>query len=184
MQARLRIDVPTSQEAKSKFDASSRHAWTAFEDVVDFLQQIGTTGTELVLIVQSCRAVESPLFAILCIPKPLYHSFCRKSPWDQAHVVCTDNRYFQRMKTLVHMTSDAYRSEVLGSDLVSYIVTKYQKATSPLGHVSDESAEEQYSRRTYPWMRISGAVMRDVPMMYYSVAAITGTLEILYILLH
>ncbi|KAK0231596.1 P-loop containing nucleoside triphosphate hydrolase protein [Armillaria fumosa] len=172
MQARLRIDVPTSEEAKSKFSASSRHAWTAFEDVVDFLQQIVTTGSGLALIVQSCRAAESPLFAVLCIAKPLYHSFRRRSLWDQAHVVYTDNKYFQRMKSLVQMVSDAYRSEVLGSDLVSYIITEYQKATSSLGHISDEWAEEQYSRCTDPWMKITGAVMGDVPMMYYSVAAI------------
>ncbi|PBL01640.1 P-loop containing nucleoside triphosphate hydrolase protein [Armillaria gallica] len=172
MQARLRIDVPTSEEAKSKFNASARHAWTAFEDVVDFLQQIVTTGSELALIVESCRAAESPLFACLCIAKPLYHSFCRRSLWDQAHIVYTDNKHFQRMKSLVQMASDAYRSEVLGSDLVSYIIAEYQKATSSLGHISDEWAEQQYSRRTDPLMRISEAVMGDIPMMYYSVAAI------------
>ncbi|SJL01053.1 uncharacterized protein ARMOST_04369 [Armillaria ostoyae] len=154
--SRLRIDVPTSEEAKSRFDASAQHAWTAFEDVVDFLQQIVTTGSELALIVESCRAAESPL----------------RSLWDQAHVVYTDNKYFQRMKSLVQMASDAYRSEVLGSDLVSYIITEYQKATSSLGHISDEWAEDQYSRRTDPLLRISEAVMGDVPMMYYSVAAI------------
>ncbi|PBK72127.1 P-loop containing nucleoside triphosphate hydrolase protein [Armillaria solidipes] len=172
MQARLRIDVPTSEEANTKFNASSQHAWTAFEDVVDFLQQIVTTGSELALIVESCRAAESPLFAVLCIAKPLYHSFCRRSLWNQAHVVYTDNKYFQRMKSLVQMASDAYKSEVLGSDLVSYIITEYQKATSSLGHISDEWAEVQYSRRTDPLMRVSEAVMGDVPMMYYSVAAI------------
>ncbi|KAG7441585.1 P-loop containing nucleoside triphosphate hydrolase protein [Guyanagaster necrorhizus] len=153
----------STTEAKSKFDVSARHAWTAFEDVADFLQQIVTTGSELALIVQSCRAAESPLFAVL---------FSGRSLWDQAHVVYTDNKYFQRMKSLVQMATDGYRSEVLGCDLVGYIITEYQKAMSSLGTTSDDWAEQQYSRRTDPLMRISEAIMGDVPMVYYAVAAI------------
>ncbi|KAK0455665.1 P-loop containing nucleoside triphosphate hydrolase protein [Desarmillaria tabescens] len=172
MQARLRIDVPTSQETKSKSNASAQHAWRAFEDVVCFLQQIVTTGSELALIVQSCRATESPLFAVLCIAKPLYHGFGTRTLFNQAHIGYTDNKFFQRMKSLVQMASDAYRSEVLGSDLVSYIITEYQKATSSLGLTSDDWTELQYSRRTDPLMRIFEAVLGDVPMIYYSVAVI------------
>ncbi|KAK0463142.1 uncharacterized protein EV420DRAFT_1732696 [Desarmillaria tabescens] len=142
---RLRIDNPTSQETKSKSNASAQHAWRAFEDVVCSLQQIVTTGSELALIVQACRATESPLFAVLCIAKPLYHGFGTRSLYNQAHIGYTDNKFFQRMKSLVQMASDAYRSEVLGSDLVSYIIREYQKATSSLGLTSDDWPEVQYS---------------------------------------
>ncbi len=53
---------------------------------------------------------------------------------------------------VVHDINHSFRSE-------------YQKATSSLGHISDEWAEQQYSRHTDPLMRISEAVMGDVPMV-------------------
>ncbi len=39
-----------------------------------------------------------------------------------AHIVYTDNEHRQRMKALDSMSSPGYRSEVLGSDIVDYII--------------------------------------------------------------
>ncbi|KAK0492735.1 P-loop containing nucleoside triphosphate hydrolase protein [Armillaria luteobubalina] len=153
---------------------ASRHSY--FDGIHPALRTRVMTHFELHLM-QACLHMDVPT------SEDSHHG--KRSLWDQAHVVYTDNKYFQRMKSLVHMASDAYRSEVLGSDLV-YLAgvflpvvhetdhslrLEYQKATSSLGHVSDEWAEEQYSQCTNPWMRITGAIMGDVPMMYYSVAA-------------
>ncbi len=39
-----------------------------------------------------------------------------------AHIVYTDNEHRQRMKALDSMSSPGYRSEVLVSDIVNYII--------------------------------------------------------------
>ncbi|KAK0209704.1 P-loop containing nucleoside triphosphate hydrolase protein [Armillaria fumosa] len=166
MQAQLRIDVPTSQEPRSKVRASSDDAWTSFEGIVEFLNNVMRALSQLVLIIQVSRSTGSPLFAAVCIMKPIFLTLTQRTLWNTAHIVHTDNEHRQRMKALNSMSAPEYRSEVLGSDIVNYIINEYRKAARLLGGLSDEWAPIQFMIRTSPAWEITSDILGDLPIIY------------------
>ncbi|KAK0492620.1 P-loop containing nucleoside triphosphate hydrolase protein [Armillaria luteobubalina] len=166
MQAQLRIDLPTSQEPRSKVRASSDDAWTSFEEIVDFLNNVMRALSQLVLVVQVSRSTGSPLFAAVCIMKPIFLTLTRRTLWNTAHIVHTDNEHRQRMKALNSMSTPEYRSEVLGSDIVNYIINEYRKAARLLSDLSDEWAPIQYMIRRSPVWEITNDMLGDLPIIY------------------
>ncbi|KAK0435827.1 P-loop containing nucleoside triphosphate hydrolase protein [Armillaria borealis] len=82
MQARLRIDLPTSQEPRSQVRATSHDAWASFEGIVGFVTDVMKVLSQLVLIVQASRTTGSPLFAALCIMKPLFLTVTGRTLWN------------------------------------------------------------------------------------------------------
>ncbi|KAK0191810.1 hypothetical protein F5146DRAFT_1050380 [Armillaria mellea] len=122
MQAQLRIDIPTSQEPRSKVRATSNDAWASFEGIVEFLNNVMKALSQLVLITQVSRCTGSPLFAAVCITKPVFLTLTQRTLWNTAHIVHTDNEHRQRMKALHSMSAPKYRLEVLGSDIADYII--------------------------------------------------------------
>ncbi|KAK0440869.1 P-loop containing nucleoside triphosphate hydrolase protein [Desarmillaria tabescens] len=166
MQARLRIDLPTSQEPRSKLQASSYDAWTSFEGILELATNVSKALSQLILVVQASRSTGSPLFATLCIIKPVFLTITGRTLWDTPHIVHTDNEHRQRMKTLNSMSSPEYRSEVLGGDIANYIINEYKKATQLLGGLSDEWAPYQYMVRTSPVWQIINDILGDLPTIY------------------
>ncbi|KAK0209690.1 P-loop containing nucleoside triphosphate hydrolase protein [Armillaria fumosa] len=166
MQAQLRIDLPTLQELRSKVRATSRDAWRSFRDIMDCLRDLSNVLGQLVLIVEASRSAGSPLFTALCIMKPLFLVFTGRNLWNIPHIVHTDNEHRQRMKALNSMSSPQYRSEVLGSDIVNYIINEYRKAGQLLGGLSDELAALQYVIRTSPVWQITNDILGDTPIIY------------------
>ncbi|SJL17823.1 uncharacterized protein ARMOST_21386 [Armillaria ostoyae] len=166
MQAQLRIDLPTSQEPRSKVRATSHNAWSSFTGIVDFFTDVTKTLSQLVLIVQASRSTGSPLFTALCVLKPLFLAVTERTLWNIPHIIHTDNEHRQRMKALNSMSSPGYRSEVLGSDIVNYIINEYRKAGQLLGGLSDEWAPLQYMIRKSPAWQITNDILGDMPIIY------------------
>ncbi|PBK60555.1 P-loop containing nucleoside triphosphate hydrolase protein [Armillaria solidipes] len=172
MQARLRIDLPTSQEPRSQVRATSHDAWASFEGIVGFVTDVMKVLSQLVLIVQASRSTGSPLFAALCIMKPLFLTVTGRTLWNIPHIVHTDNEHRQRMKAFNSMSSPGYRSQVLGSDIVDYLLNEYRKATQLLGGLSDEWAPLQYMTRTSPIWEIANDIIADMPIIYCAIISI------------
>ncbi|KAK0492630.1 P-loop containing nucleoside triphosphate hydrolase protein [Armillaria luteobubalina] len=166
MQAQLRIDLPTSQEPCSKVRATSQDAWRSFTGIVEFLMNLSKVLGQLVLIVEASRSTGSPLFTTLCILKPNFLAFTGRNLWNIPHISHTDNEHRQRMKALNSMSSPQYRSEVLGSDIVNYIIDEYQKAGQLLGGLSDEWAPLQYMIRASPVWQITNEIFGEMPILY------------------
>ncbi|KAK0464146.1 hypothetical protein IW261DRAFT_132013 [Armillaria novae-zelandiae] len=70
------------------------------------------------------------------------------------------------MKALNSMSAPKYRSEVLGSDIVTYIINEYRKAARLLGGLSDEWAPIQFMIRTSPAWEIINDILGDLPIIY------------------
>jgi hypothetical protein len=69
---------PTNKGRVSSYDA-----WSAFETVVEFFANILTSISQLTVIMHASRATGGPLFALLCIAKPLLRTFHFQSIWGQ-----------------------------------------------------------------------------------------------------
>ncbi|KAK0464131.1 P-loop containing nucleoside triphosphate hydrolase protein [Armillaria novae-zelandiae] len=166
MQAQLRIDLPTSQEPRSKVRAAPHDAWSSFTGIVDFLTDVTKALSQFGLIVQASQSTGSPLFTVLCVMKPLFLSVTGRTLCTIPHIIHTDNEHRQRMKALNSMSYPWYRSEVLGSDIVDYIVKEYRKAGQLLGGLSDEWAPLQYMVRKSPLWQIINDILGDMPIIY------------------
>ncbi|KAK0465765.1 P-loop containing nucleoside triphosphate hydrolase protein [Armillaria novae-zelandiae] len=166
MQAQLRIDLPTSQEPRSKVRAAPHDAWSSFTGIVDFLTDVTKALSQFGLIVQASQSTGSPLFTVLCLMKPLFLSVTGRTLCTIPHIIHTDNEHRQRMKALNSMSYPWYRSEVLGSDIVDYIVKEYRKAGQLLGGLSDEWAPLQYMVRKSPLWQIINDILGDMPIIY------------------
>ncbi|PBK60581.1 hypothetical protein ARMSODRAFT_725861 [Armillaria solidipes] len=83
----LMQDLPTSQEPRSKVRATSHDAWTSFEGIVEFLNNVMKALSQLVLIVQVSRSTESPLFAAVCIMKPIFLTLTQRTLWNTGILV-------------------------------------------------------------------------------------------------
>ncbi|KAK0209673.1 P-loop containing nucleoside triphosphate hydrolase protein [Armillaria fumosa] len=172
MQAQLRIDVPTSQEPRSKFRASSYNAWSSFEGIVGFATDVMKAFSQLTLILQASKSTGSPLFTVLCVMKPIFLALSSRSLWDTPHIVYTDNENRKRMKAFNVMASPGYRSEVLAGDLIGYIINEYRKAAALLRGLSDDWAPNQYMNRKSPIWQIASDLMGDIPMAYCAIVSI------------
>ncbi|KAK0209689.1 P-loop containing nucleoside triphosphate hydrolase protein [Armillaria fumosa] len=188
MQAQLRIDLPTSQEPRGKVRAAPHDALASFTGIVDFLSDVTKAMSQLALIVQASRSTGSPLFTALCLMKPLFLALTGRTLWNirvsllcfssfwlkapPAHIIHTDNEHRQRMKALNCMSSPGYRSEVLGSDIVDYIINEYRKAGQLLGGLSDEWAPLQYMIRKSPVWQITNDILGDMPIIYCAIVYI------------
>ncbi|PBK72150.1 hypothetical protein ARMSODRAFT_745078 [Armillaria solidipes] len=73
MQAQLLTDVPTSQEPGPK--VSARSVWRSISGIVNFASEVAGAAGKLAVIVESSRSSGSPLFAAMCIARPLIISF-------------------------------------------------------------------------------------------------------------
>lgn len=95
----------------------------------------------MALIVEASRSTGSPLFAMMCVLKPLYMALCDTSLWYIrefsrphrllvfriqstyiAHVFYMDNEYKKRMNALNNMSAPGFRHEVIGGDLINYVI--------------------------------------------------------------
>ncbi|KAK0191694.1 P-loop containing nucleoside triphosphate hydrolase protein [Armillaria mellea] len=171
MQAQLLTDVPTSQELGPK--VSARSMWRSFSGIVTFASEVAGAAGILAVIVESSRSSGSPLFAAMCIVKPLIISLSLEPFYTLPCLVYTDNEHRQRMQSLHSMSSTKYRSEIISGDLVSYIISEYKKALSSIGYLSQEEVSTQYSRRSLSPMRIIFyQLLGNFPLIYFSAAAI------------
>jgi hypothetical protein len=87
------------------------------------------------------------------------------------------------MKSLEELVDRDYRQDLLCGDLAGYVVegelhqyrgrvfrdliclSEYKKARMALGNVSDESAENQYLRRSLPFVDMIADASGDLPMV-------------------
>lgn len=64
-------------------EISAKAAWDALEQIVLFMTELLTTSSQLVLIFHLSRTTGSPMFALLCIGKPLISATFARTLWDK-----------------------------------------------------------------------------------------------------
>jgi len=172
MQARLQVDLPTSQENSTKSRISARDAWESFDEIVRFVTELIMMASQLAFIIQSSRSTGGPFFALLCVAKPIMCAVSSRSLWSKPHVVHPNNDHYLRMEALQSLTGDRYRQDVISGHIGNYLIEEYSKASKALGNASDEYPSSQYQRRATPNWDVLCDVFGDLPMVYCAVNAV------------
>ncbi|RDB22977.1 Lipid A export ATP-binding/permease protein MsbA [Hypsizygus marmoreus] len=172
MRARLRLDLPTSLEPDSQARASSHDTWSAFEQVVEFIAEILTSSSQFYLIVHASRSTGGPVFAFLCIAKPLLLALSLESVWTKTMVINTNDPHYKRMRALAQLTGDQYREDYLTGNLGPHILKEYEKAKEHLGDTCADDFWVQYERQPSPFFEIFSSILGDLPMVYCALHAV------------
>ncbi|KAJ3513132.1 hypothetical protein NLJ89_g3120 [Agrocybe chaxingu] len=172
MKAKLSKDLPTSQEASSSSDISAFQAWRAFADVISFFTEMFKTASQLALIVHLSRESGGPLFALLCIIKPIFSAMTFRAWWDKVCFGFASNEDYRRMMSLENLANGGFRQDIISHNLGAWIIQEYQKARKALSGISDESFYSVYSRRETPTYDVIAKVLGELPVAYCALAMI------------
>ena len=101
--ANVRTDLPTSQgkgqpivqcfnywftplfiEAGSKHDVSGGDAWNSLTEIIRFLTALLTVTSQIALILNLSRSTGGPIFAMVCIIKPMVDTVFARDLWDKS----------------------------------------------------------------------------------------------------
>ena len=96
----LDMDIPTSRglhllyfvilalncstEPGSKKQTSSGEIWQAVDSMIRFLTQLFKTMSQLALIVHISRSAGGPIFALMCIARPMFSALYARGLWDKS----------------------------------------------------------------------------------------------------
>ncbi|RDB22903.1 Lipid A export ATP-binding/permease protein MsbA [Hypsizygus marmoreus] len=172
MRARLQLDLTTSLESDSQARISTNDAWSAFEQVAEFMAEMLASASQCYLIIHASRSTGGPLFALLCVAKPLLRALTLQNVWSKVFLVNANNSNLKRMQALAQLTSDYYREDCITGNLGPHILEEYEKAKERLGGTCTDDFWVQYGKRSSPFLAIISAILGDLPMVYSAVNAI------------
>ncbi|PBK78905.1 P-loop containing nucleoside triphosphate hydrolase protein [Armillaria solidipes] len=125
----------------------------------------------LALIVRTSREFGHPLFALVCILKPLYDNFSAEYIWGYDFFYHAENKDFIRMQAMGSLTSERYRSEVLSGGLSDYIIAEYAKSSNGVGNLQTTTPESLYGLPSTPLPSIFTALLGKAPVIYLALFA-------------
>jgi hypothetical protein len=79
----LIIDALHYLEAGSKHDVTGGDAWDSLTDIIDFLTRLLTVASQIALILNLSRSSGGPIFAIICLIKPMFDTAFTRNLWDK-----------------------------------------------------------------------------------------------------
>lgn len=166
MKATLDMDLPTSTEPGSKKQTSSREIWQAVDTLIRFFTQLLKTTSQLALIVHISRSAGGPLFALMCIARPLFSALFAQALWDKTCIAFWNDQDHTRMKSLENLANeDQYKEQVFSGNLSNWILTEYKKASRARGDKLDTHPFYAFSVRDMPVFDVVYYVLSSLPMV-------------------
>lgn len=78
-------------EAGSKQEVNASDAWESLSGIISFFTQLLTVGSQIALILNLSRSTGGPLFAIICIIKPIVNTVFARDLWNKGAFPTTLN---------------------------------------------------------------------------------------------
>ncbi|KAG6826168.1 hypothetical protein H0H92_000907 [Tricholoma furcatifolium] len=169
MRARLGMDLSAAQDPDSQMNINPSDAWEAFEAIVSFMGELLTSASQLTLIVHASRSSGGPLFALLCVAKPLIKVIFSEDVWSKMNL---NHKDYQRMEALSELTADRYREDYITGNLGQHILEEYEKARQRVGNTCTDEWWEQIGRSKSPFLDVISSMADDLPMVYCAAVAI------------
>ncbi|KAJ7215595.1 P-loop containing nucleoside triphosphate hydrolase protein [Mycena pura] len=169
LQAKLRLDIPTSSDSSSKTKASAYDAWSSFEGLCEAAQRAFGLTSQLLFISQQKSG--GPLFTTIAVVRPLLALAGSHSLWMKPHVLYSDNEAYLRLLSLESMSGTYYRGDVIAANIAGWITSQYHQAIDALGSVTSRHAWEQYGIERTPASNIISALAGQLPTLYWAINA-------------
>ncbi|TFK63113.1 P-loop containing nucleoside triphosphate hydrolase protein [Pluteus cervinus] len=170
LQHKLRQGVTPGQEERS--GVTAKVAW----DTLKNLFSVGGHVLEIAgglsfLFRLSTSNSEGPIFAALCLTKPILTILFTPGLWDTPHVMTHINEDWKRVKNLRSLGTKSYREEVISGDLVGYLLTELRGLMDKLKHTALDYPAQIWEAEQSVIISIIKSFAEDLPMVYYATNA-------------
>ncbi|KAG6911417.1 hypothetical protein DXG01_016514 [Tephrocybe rancida] len=152
------------RDPDSQMHISPTDAWIAFDAIVAFFGEILTSASQLTLIIHVSRTSGGPVFAFLCVARPLLKVLFTEDVWSKMWVVNLHHKDYQRMQSLAVLTGDMYRQDYITGNLTSHIMEEYEKARENLGDTCTDEFWQQIEKKSSPLFEVISSMASDLPM--------------------
>ncbi|KAF9525800.1 P-loop containing nucleoside triphosphate hydrolase protein [Crepidotus variabilis] len=174
METKLKMDIPTSQNANKEQPVSSDEAWCSVKRISSFSTEMFRVVSQLALMYKLSHTTGSPLFALLCITKPMVSSLSQTSLWRKRFVAYVNNEPYKRMKALEEFTDGSFQQDVVSYGLRDWVISQYRQAFYALGNVSVANLFEQCGQRQTPIADIATCLLGELPFVYCTIQTIVS----------
>ncbi|KAK0196434.1 P-loop containing nucleoside triphosphate hydrolase protein [Armillaria mellea] len=169
----IRMKVQIHNQRFLDTEGGHRHheddaAWNSFFWMLSFFSRLTSICANLALIVPTCREFGHPLFALVCILKPLYENLSIEYSCGYGFFYHAENKDFIRMQAMNSLTDERYRLEVHSGGLSDYIITEYAKSSSHVGNLPTAPPNILYGLPSTPLPNIFSDLLGIVPIIYLS----------------
>ncbi|KAF8967246.1 P-loop containing nucleoside triphosphate hydrolase protein [Flammula alnicola] len=173
MKAKLRVDLPTSQETGSKQEGSARQAWEALELIVTFLTNVLRAVSQLAFIAHLSRSMTGgPLFVLICLSHPLFSTYFTRALWDKVCFGYVSNPHYRRMKALEKLANGSFRQDIISGGLAEWITDQYEQSHQSIGELSISPPYHQYGHRDSPLNSMFLQFLEFMPTIFCALNAI------------
>ncbi|KAJ6455965.1 P-loop containing nucleoside triphosphate hydrolase protein [Mycena vitilis] len=141
--------------------------------MTDAIWNVAGTAGQLTYISRTVlSATHGPIFALLCLAKPVMEASLDRSLWWRPHVVEANDPHYLRMKGLRALSEPNFRQDIITGDIVQHVIHEFRRAVRLLGDVDISEPWEQYMRTGGAASHVAVSLMSDLPMLYYVVNSI------------
>ncbi|KAJ7659594.1 P-loop containing nucleoside triphosphate hydrolase protein [Mycena polygramma] len=169
LRAKLRLDIPTTDDGNMRSQASSYYAWRSFSGLCDaFVSLFG-------LIIQLAYIAQQPaggsLFTLSAIVRPIVAMPGRRTLSLKSFGAYSDNASYLRMRSLRSMSARNFRDDVITGDFVGWITAEYHRARNSLGSVLSQDVWSLYGIQESPAPGIALGWAGELPTLYWALSA-------------
>ncbi|KAG0701532.1 P-loop containing nucleoside triphosphate hydrolase protein [Suillus ampliporus] len=175
LQANFARDLATSEDNEARLTADSSDVFTCLERFLEFGQEIISFLLQLRLLLHllgSQFASAGPVSIILCFLPLLSQSAMNNDIWGKAYVTQAVNGDYLRKEALTLLADSTYKAEVMGGNLLGYLLKEYQKVHDALRHVPNGGAETLWTRTTTALPAMFSNLCNDGPVLYIGLLAL------------
>ncbi|KAK0496708.1 P-loop containing nucleoside triphosphate hydrolase protein [Armillaria luteobubalina] len=137
-----------------------------------FFSMLTSMCANLALIVRTSHEFGHPLFALVCILKPLYDNLSTAYIWHSNYFYHAENKDFIRMHAMGSLTDERYRSEVLSGGLSDYIIAEYAESSNRVSNLQTTTPDLLYSLSSTPLQSILSDILGRAPIIYLALFAV------------
>ncbi|KAJ6494288.1 P-loop containing nucleoside triphosphate hydrolase protein [Mycena sanguinolenta] len=169
LQAKLRLDMPTSEDNSSKSKAGANDAWSAFNDLCEASMRLVGLLSQLAFISQQRSA--GLLFTLVVMVRPVLTLAKERTLWLKPHVLYSDNTAYLRLQSLESMGHPWFKGDIIAGDIAGWIASEYHRARGAIGGTVSQPVWSLYSIPTTPINHILAEWAGALPTLYWAISA-------------
>ncbi|KAG2750620.1 P-loop containing nucleoside triphosphate hydrolase protein [Suillus brevipes Sb2] len=181
LRANLRLDLETSQDNEAHLTAIPEQVFRCLVGLLDLGKEIISFLLQLRLLLHllgSEFASAGPVSIMLCFVPLILENIWDNDLWSKAYVKQAVNGEYLRKEALTLLTDPGYKAEVMGGNLLGYLLKEYQKVHDALRHIPSGDVETLWRRSTTALPDMFSNLCNDGPVLYIGLLALMNPSQV------
>ncbi|KIK41413.1 hypothetical protein CY34DRAFT_806075 [Suillus luteus UH-Slu-Lm8-n1] len=181
LRANLALDLETSQDNEAHLTTDPEQVFRCLVGLLDLGKEIISFLIQLRLLLHllgSEFASAGPVSIMLCFVPLILENIWDNDLWSKAYVKQAVNGEYLRKEALTLLTDPGYKAEVMGGNLLGYLLKEYQKVHDALSHIPSGDVETLWRRSTTALPDIFMNLCNDGPVLYIGLLALMNPSQV------